>query len=106
MVEERVGRGGDVDGGPGKSDGGCMLAPPCQRLGPHAAPGDGRVEVVAGERLALVAECFGLRGAILILLEERETEQRGGACGVDPEPVGAESIVCSPEALLRLGGVP
>ena len=72
-----------VDGGARELDGGGVLAAPRQRLGAHAAPGDRRLQVVAGERLALVAERLGLGGATL--REQRAAEQRRGLRRVDAE---------------------
>src|SRR5262249_59762902 len=100
----RLAGGGEVDGGPGEVARRGMLTAPRQRLGPHLAPGDRRVQVVAGERLALVAERLGLHGATLC--QERATEQRRGARGIDPEAVVAEALVRRPQTLLRGGGVP
>ena len=62
MVEERVGRGGELDGSARERDGRGVLAAPGQRLGPDAAPRHGRLQVVASERLALVAHSLGLGG--------------------------------------------
>ena len=61
VVEQRVGGGGDGDRGLRQLDRRGVLAALRQRLGAHAAPGDGRLQVVAGERLALVAQRLGLR---------------------------------------------
>src|SRR5262249_59959734 len=55
VVEERVGRGGDVDGGPAEVDGGGRLATPRPCLRPNPAPRDGRLRALAGERPPLVA---------------------------------------------------
>ena len=62
MVEQRIGGGRDVDGSTGEGDGGDVVATARQRLGAHAAPGDRRLEVIARERLALVAERLGFGG--------------------------------------------
>ena len=80
-----------------------MLAAPRQRLGAHAAPGDRRLEVVAGERLALVRERFRLGDAIL--REQRAREQRRGARRVDAEPEIAQSLVGAAQAALGGGRV-
>ncbi len=72
-----------------KLDGGGVLAAPRQRLGAHAAPGDRRLQVVAGERLALVAERFGLGGPAL--RQQRAAEQRRGLRRIDAEPVARAS---------------
>ena len=103
MVEERVGGGGDLDRGARELDRGGVLAAPRQRLGAHAAPGDRRLQVVAGERLALVAERFGLVDATL--REQRAAEQRRGPRRVDAEPVVAQPVVRAAQAALRGGGV-
>jgi pyruvate/2-oxoglutarate dehydrogenase complex dihydrolipoamide acyltransferase (E2) component len=62
-----------------------MLAAPRERLRAHAAPGDRRLEVVAGERLALVRERFGFAGAIL--REQRAARAAPPACAASlPSP--------------------
>jgi len=61
---------------------GGAVASPRQRLGPDAAPRDRRLEVVARERLALVAERFGFGGPTQ--RQERDTEECPGARRVDP----------------------
>ena len=80
-----------------------MLAAPRQRLGAHAAPGDRRLEVVAGERFALVAERLGLGGAAL--REQRAAEQRRGLRRVDAEAVVAQPVVGAAQAALGGDGV-
>jgi hypothetical protein len=56
VVEQRVGRRCDRDGGARELDRGRMLPASRERLGPHATPRDRRPQVVARERLALVAQ--------------------------------------------------
>src|SRR5258706_574719 len=70
----------------------------------NAAPGDRRLQVVAGERLAVVAQRFGFRGPTLC--QEGATEQRRGARRIDAEAVGAQAVVRRAQTLLRRGGVP
>jgi hypothetical protein len=103
MIEERVGRGGEVDGGTRQRDGGVVLAATCQRLGAYAAPRDPGLQVVAREGLALVAQALGLAGPIQ--REERAAEERGRLRGVDAEPVIAEPLVRPAQAALRGCGV-
>ena len=103
VVEERVGRGRDRDGGLGERDRRRMLAAPRQGLGADAAPRDRRLQIVAREQLALVRERLGFGGAILG--EERAAEQRGGARGVDAEPEIAEPVVAGTERALGGGRV-
>ena len=79
------------------------LPSPRQRLRPDTAPGDRRLEVVAGERFALAAERLGLGGAALG--QQRAAEQRGGLRRVDPEAVLPEPIVRRAQAALRRDGV-
>ena len=84
------------------------MAPACsprarQRLGAHAAPGDRRLEGVAGERLALEADGLGLGDAAL--REQRAAEQGGGLRGVDAEPLRAEPVVGGAQAALGGDGV-
>src|SRR5207249_1763155 len=103
VIEQRVGRGGEVDGGAGEVDGGSMLATPRQRLRPYAAPGDRRLQIVASERLALVAQGLGLRRPAL--REQRAAQQGRGLRRVDPEPELPEPVVRRAEATLGGGGV-
>src|SRR5262249_18547775 len=79
------------------------FAAPRERLGPDAAPCDRRLEVVAGERLALPAERLRLRGATQ--REERLAEQRRGSRRIDAEPALAEALVRGAQRALRGGGV-
>src|SRR5262249_60327946 len=53
VIEQRVGRRCDTDGGARELDCCRMLTTSRERLGPHAAPGDGGAQVVTRERLAL-----------------------------------------------------
>src|SRR5206468_6821976 len=103
VVQQSVGRGGDVDGCTRELDGGGMLATPRQRLCPYAAPGDGGLQVVAGERLALVAQRLGLGGPAL--REEGAAEERGRLRRVDPEPVLPQPVVRRAQAALGSGGI-
>src|SRR5262245_62388546 len=103
VVEEVVGPGRDLDGFPCELERGRVLAARRQCEGARAAPVDRRLEVVAGEGLALVRERLGLLGASL--LEERTPEQRCGARGVDAEPVRAEALVRGAQQTLRRGRV-
>jgi hypothetical protein len=96
VMQEGIGRGGQVDGGG-------MLPASRQGLGPHAPPGDRGLEVVARERLAVVAERLGVGGSPL--KEQRTPEERGGPRRVDREPVGAEPLVGDAQCTLGAGGV-
>ena len=98
VVEERVGGGGDPDGGLRQRDGGGVLAALRQGFGASPAPGDRRLEIVAGERLALARA--PLRFGDPLLREQGAGEQRRRAGRVDPEPQIAQPLVRAAERAL------
>ena len=98
VVEERVGGRSDVDRFDCELDCGSVLAAPRERLGPNAAPRDRRPEVVAGERLALVAERLGL--GVPIQCEQCASEERGSLRRVDAEPEAPQPVVCGVQKAL------
>src|SRR5205085_12698424 len=93
----------DRDRGVGERDRRCMMATARELLGTHAAPRDRRLQVGAGEQLALVRERLGVGGAVES--EERTAEERGGPGGIDAESEIAEAFVAGAERALGGGRV-
>ncbi len=99
VVDQRVGRVASATR-LGKDLRTVHVAPPGQHLGPYRPPGDGRLQVVAGEVLALRRVAVGFVDSAL--RQNRSRQQGGRLAGVGADAEGVQPFQCGPE--VGLGG--
>ena len=99
VIEQRVGRRGDVDGGAGELHGRAVIAATSESLGAHTTPRDRGLEIIAGQLLALAAHHLGLGRAIL--REQSAAEQCAGLGSIDAQTLRAQPVVSRAEVALR-----
>ena len=91
VVDDKVGRGRDLDGLGRERDPSADIAARREHFGTRDAPGDRGLEVLAGELLARRGHGLGVVQAPLG--DERVREQRRGASGVDAHAHLDEPVV-------------
>ena len=103
VVEQRVGGCRDRNSFVGEFHRRGRFAAASQRLGAHTAPGDRRLQIVAGQRLALARQRFGFLTPALG--QQRAGQKRRGAGRIDAETEIAKPVVGAAQAALGGNGV-